>query len=64
MVECWARRRTVGLEEVAGEELRDIAAGLKECLARYGGTDSGKLGDVLDEAPDALQAARKTNIKR
>ena len=51
--------RTVGLEEVAGEKLGDIAAGVEEGLASDGGADRGKLGDVLDEAPDALQAARQ-----
>jgi len=50
---------TVGFEEVAHEELGDVAAGGEEGLASYGGAHGRKLGDVLDEAPDALQAARQ-----
>ena len=49
--------RTIGLEGVAHEEVRDIAASLKEGLSGDGRANGGELGDVLDEAPDALQAA-------
>lgn len=52
-------RRTVGLEEVAHQEVSNIAASLQEGFASDGRAHCGKLGHILDEAPYALQAARQ-----